>query len=867
MEKRNYIKLLATLLLVACFFSFAGCNKKVDQKKEKTKSPTAQAKQAIRTPVLIAPEPKVEEKKPPKNEDQAVVDAKPRGPITLPPTNEQQASQAAEASLATLTGQKSQKPGNTEDLQSLAAPSVKPGEIEKVPEDALPVPYQPKLVSAKTNIDIILDASGSMAAPLGGTSQSKFEIMREALYEVIYEALQQQADFPRNFAIRLFGSKSSTDDDNCDDTELLVPMGEPELDIIKGMLDSAKPQGKSPIALAIRNAQKDFPSDGQADRVIVLLADGADNCDEDPCSAARKIEHGTLGYVINTIAFDVTGEDQKKLECITKTGSGKFFLARNENELRTALNEAINSTVPYNLKLSARAGATPLPFNLKVLSSKTQRVIKKDKSLGTKMLSLKPGTYDILIEYAESPEMKKPSKILKGVEVIQSTRVEQTVNFDLGQLSVSAVSNEGKLVPARFEIIPTKDGKQTGAPALLEIGAESKSVFLTPGSYDVVANLVELTPDDFSIVEKNVAVTKGGTIDKLFKFQKGTLTLKALTTQDAETPFIFQAYKVGRTNIPIASGAFNKSGGKVLLAPGTYDILAIGTDDSMAASPRTRVKAVEIKAAENKDVSIKFEMSKLTLAAVDGKNNKLPAEFIIREHESGTEMTKLKSESGSPVSVPLPPGNYDIVAVSLKSTIEPRPSVPVPTISLTVKNPIEKTIKFILGTLRLRGRNAKELPINTQFTIYKSASDEIISSAPPSTDWVLFDIAPGIYDALAIDITPKKDPKPMIWLRDLKVEDGKSSSHEAIYTTGKIKVIGRGPNNKIIECKFKVFQYGADRELVSGVTGDDWEIFEIEPGKYYLEASYVDEIEAVTLKKWINVTVGDNEVVEQILRF
>ena len=107
----------------------------------------------------------------------------------------------------------------------------------------------------------------------------------------------------------------------------------------------------------------------------------------------------------------------------------------------------------------------------------------------------------------------------------------------------------------------------------------------------------------------------------------------------------------------------------------------------------------------------------------------------------------------------------------------------------------------------------------------------------------------------------------MIWLRDLKVEDGKSMGHEAMFTTGKLKIICRGPNNRIIACNFKVFQYGADREFINGSTTDDWEIFEIQPGRYYIEAAYHDDEQSVMLKKWISMAVGDNEVVEQVLRF
>jgi hypothetical protein len=193
--------------------------------------------------------------------------------------------------------------------------------------------------------------------------------------------------------------------------------------------------------------------------------------------------------------------------------------------------------------------------------------------------------------------------------------------------------------------------------------------------------------------------------------------------------------------------------------------------------------------------------------------------------------------------------------------------VPVSNIKVAVDKPATEVVKLVLGTIRLRGRSTKERPIRTQFTIYLAATDEVVSQAPPSDDWMIFDLAPGTYDALAVNLVSEKEPKPMIWLRDIKVADGKTESLEAIFTAGKLKIIGRGPNNKIITCHFKVFKYGSDRELINGVTGNDWEVFEIQPGRYYLEASYHDDLMSVLLKKWINVNIGENEVVEQVLRF
>jgi hypothetical protein len=55
--------------------------------------------------------------------------------------------------------------------------------------------------------------------------------------------------------------------------------------------------------------------------------------------------------------------------------------------------------------------------------------------------------------------------------------------------------------------------------------------------------------------------------------------------------------------------------------------------------------------------------------------------------------------------------------------------------------------------------------------------------------------------------------------------------------------------------------------LISGDTGDDWQIFDIQPGNYYLEAGYVDPEASVLLKKWISFKVGENELREERLRF
>jgi len=794
--------------IVCCLGSvllFGGCKGKPEKPPEKAKEPVATVRQKVATPTLLIPEERPKEKPPPPPEEEKF---EPRGPITVPPS-EVPLARVVEEEIAIEVREPE------EVLKALAAPSLPPAE-EKLPPEAVPVAYKPKLVAAQTNVDVILDVSGSMAAPFAATPQSKFDLLREALYDVVYEMGQQQADFPRNIAVRLIGSKSPASERDCRDTELLAGLGEPNLGGLRKVLGKVRAQGTSPLALGLTKAQDDFPVGGVADRVIVLVADGGDNCDGDPCAAARALQEGPIKTTIHVVAFDISPAEEEGLRCIAEEGHGKYFLARNEGELRQALGDAVHSTVPYNLKLTALAAGVPMPFDLKVYKAGTEKIVRRDKSFGTKLLGLDPGTYDILIEYSSSPEFRKPSKILKGVEILATTRVEQTITFDLGQLVLAAVDNEGKLVPARFRL--SKAGT-TQPVAQMETGAEAKSFFLASGSYDIIADLVEGGPEArFTLWDKNREIIAGESAELTFRFQKGTLALRGLTTQKVAIPFLFQAYKSGRPDVLVASGAFTAEGGQVLLAPGSYDVLVAGTEPEMVASPRTKISGVEIRAADTTQITAIFEMGMLTLSAVDGQDNKLPASFVVRDHGTQMEMARLVSETGAPVEVPIPPGNYDVVASSLKSVLEPKPSVPVSNIKVAVDKPATEVVKFVLGTIRLRGRSTKERPIRTQFTIYLAATDEVVSQAPPSDDWMIFDLAPGTYDALAVNLVSEKEPKPMIWLRDIKVADGKTESLEAIFTAGKLKIIGRGPNNKIITCHFKVFKYGSDRELINGVT-------------------------------------------------
>lgn len=614
------------------------------------------------------------------------------------------------------------------------------------------------MVSAQTNIDVLLDASGSQAAPMAGTA--KFDIQKNSLMDVVLQL--KKSEFPRNVGIRVFGSQKPIDQHDCTDTVQAYPVSTPDADIIQKALAPLAARGESPIAAALEAASKDFPP-ANVDQIIVLIVDGVDTCGVDPCQTAKAIHAANPKTTINVIGFDLSQEDETKVKCIAENSEGKYYLARNENELRKSLDEAISSTVPYNLRLTTVAGATPIPTTITVVKGGTDQAIKTETSFGTKSLRLPPGTYDVLVEYTTSPELKKPSKIIKGVDVLEKTRVEQEINFDLGSITISSIDTSGKLSPARYAIMRSGTAEKV---AEIETGAEAKTFFLTPGTYDIQAEQKEALPEKITLTESGVEVKKGEAVEKTFRFQKGTFALKGMTTQNVTIPFLFQIYKPERADQPIASGAMGAEGGTISLSPGLYDILFIGQDPAMSANPRTKVTGANLAATETTEITATFEMGVLKLSAVDGQGNLVQAEFAVRDVKMNETVGKYDMpDAKTPVTVQLPPGTYDILASSTQQVIEPKPTTLIPSVEVTATTPVEKVAKFVFGTMRVRGRNAKEQPIQTKFTIYGAGTDEPIAGAPPSADWLTFQIAPGHYDVKAEDMTAEGEPKPYQMLK------------------------------------------------------------------------------------------------------
>ncbi len=188
------------------------------------------------------------------------------------------------------------------------------------------------------NVEIILDASGSMAAQAGG--KVKMEAAKDSILSFV-----NQLPADANVGLRIYGHLGSGKAEDkalsCGSSELVYPMSPYHQANFQASLDKVKPAGWTPIELALNEAKKDLEKyDGESNtNIIYLVSDGVSTCDDDPIKAAKELYDSSISPIINIIGFDVDSEGQNQLIKMAEATDGIYQRANDENELKKELNK------------------------------------------------------------------------------------------------------------------------------------------------------------------------------------------------------------------------------------------------------------------------------------------------------------------------------------------------------------------------------------------------------------------------------------------------------------------------------------------------------------------------------------------------
>jgi len=182
------------------------------------------------------------------------------------------------------------------------------------------------------NLEIILDASGSMGAPIG--DRKKIDIAHDAL-----TALVNQLPDTANVALRTYGHRRAGD---CADTELVTPLGPLDRAALTDKINTTKPaqNGMTPIGASLQMVPDDLKS-AQGDLQVVLVTDGEESCGADPVRIAGELHSANPHLKIDVIGFNIGAEAQARLSAIAEAGGGRYFDAADATQLVTALQQSV----------------------------------------------------------------------------------------------------------------------------------------------------------------------------------------------------------------------------------------------------------------------------------------------------------------------------------------------------------------------------------------------------------------------------------------------------------------------------------------------------------------------------------------------
>lgn len=210
-----------------------------------------------------------------------------------------------------------------------------------------------------TRILFVLDASRSMLGKW--ESDLKINIATRLLIEMV-DSLSQVENV--QLALRIYGHQTNVDFfQDCTDTKLEVSFSSKNAHLIKQKLKNIHCQGTTPIAYSLEKAGGDFPIDEESRNIIILITDGIEACEGDPCAVSSTLQKSGIVLKPFVIGIGLDLGFKETFDCI-----GRYYDASNEKQFKEALSvvisQALNSTTAQVNLLDSKSLPTETDVNM-----------------------------------------------------------------------------------------------------------------------------------------------------------------------------------------------------------------------------------------------------------------------------------------------------------------------------------------------------------------------------------------------------------------------------------------------------------------------------------------------------------------------
>ncbi|MEM7460574.1 MAG: hypothetical protein AAF331_14010, partial [Pseudomonadota bacterium] len=143
----------------------------------------------------------------------------------------------------------------------------------------------------------------------------------------------------RDVGYRAYGHRQPGD---CRDSELVSDFD--ALDTVRptivDTLGQVRPTGKTPITYSLQEGLKDFKG---ASGDILLISDGIETCDADPCDLMREWTASNVSIRVHVVGVGLNDLERTAMACIAEESGGTYLDADSSDGFDEALNQVSDS--------------------------------------------------------------------------------------------------------------------------------------------------------------------------------------------------------------------------------------------------------------------------------------------------------------------------------------------------------------------------------------------------------------------------------------------------------------------------------------------------------------------------------------------
>ena len=515
---------------------------------------------------------------------------------------------------------------------------------------------------------IVLDASGSMWGQIDG--RAKIDVARETLGTVL-----KSVPVGTELGLMVYGHREKG---SCSDIELAVPPGAGTGDAINSFVAGINPKGKTPISHAVEQAA-DILKYTEDKATVVLVTDGLETCEADPCALASALESKGVDFTTHVVGFGLTEEEGRQVACLAENTGGKYFQASDATQLVAALTETV-AEAPMSKPAQEVAVAEPEPEPVPAIEFNTELdsvLADGGPSLGDNNdvfwqifkadANGQPAGETIETQYKGKYSGNYPPGKYVAVATLQSS-IKREVPFEVkdGAVATPFVNFDAGLLTIKPKRTPQDAEADGNAAVQIAFGDYSTTYYGTAKFYASAGDVTLNGSIGPAKVTETVTVKAGETIERDLVIGSGIVLNKAIYAEGGPE------VDSGDTFFEVV--AANKS------IDGTRKVVAYsyGTGTKLDIPPGDHVLTAKlgsatgeipfsVKAGEMTEVTVNLNAGVLAITA-SGANF---IEIISAAKDIQGNQKSLSYNYGTEWQDTLPPGDY-VVRVKYEGDVAPK---------------------------------------------------------------------------------------------------------------------------------------------------------------------------------------------------